>query len=111
MEKQQQVKPASLETKNWQAKKIIIDGKKTKKDTWHGLQQTPQIDGVVYVETNRVLTAGDQSRSRDYRQRRIRSSWQDAGGKKRADESAQASRGNKPGGRPASRTAYRGITT
>ena len=109
MEKQQQVSRHRQAQKIGRRLEVIIDGKNEEGYLARSSADAPEIDGVVYVETNRVLTAGDQvaveitdSDAYDLHGRTL-----EAGGdKKRADESAQASKGNKPGGRPASRTSY-----
>lgn len=60
MEKQQQVSRHRLAQKIGRRLEVIIDGKNEEGYLARSSADAPEIDGVVYVETNRVLTAGDQ---------------------------------------------------
>ena len=100
MEKQQQISRHRLAQKIGRRLEVIIDEKNEEEYLARSSADSPEIDGVVYVETDQVLTAGDRvaveitdSDAYDLQGRTLP--------KKRADESAQASREiSRAGARP-----------
>ena len=100
MEKQQQISRHRLAQKIGRRLEVIIDEKNEEGYLARSSADAPEIDGVVYVETEQVLTAGDRvaveitdSDAYDLHGRTL--------AKKRADESAQASREiSRAGARP-----------
>lgn len=60
MEKQQQISRHRLAQKIGRRLEVIIDGKNEEGYLARSSADAPEIDGVVYLETNRVLTAGNQ---------------------------------------------------
>ena len=102
MEKQQQISRHRMAQKIGRRLVVIIDGKNGEGYLARSSADAPEIDGVVYVETNQVLTAGDRvaveitdSDAYGLHGRTLET------GKKRADESAQASREiSRAGARP-----------
>ena len=103
MEKQQQISRHRLAQKIGRRLEVIIDEKNEEGYLARSSADAPEIDGVVYVETDKVLRAGDRvaveitdSDAYDLHGRTL-----EAGKKKRADESAQASREiSRAGARP-----------
>ena len=102
MEKQQQISRHRLALKIGRRLEAIIDEKNEEGYLARSSADAPEIDGVVYVETDQVLRAGDRvaveitdSDAYDLHARTLEA------GKKRADESAQASREiSRAGARP-----------
>ena len=102
MEKQQQISRHRLAQKIGRRLEVIIDEKNEEGYLARSSADAPEIDGVVYVETDQVLRAGDRvaveitdSDAYDLHARTLEAE------KKRADESAQASREiSRAGARP-----------
>ena len=91
MEKQQQISRHRLAQKIGRRLEAVINEKNEEGYLARSSADAPEIDGVVFVETDQVLTAGDRvaveitdSDAYDLHGRTLT--------KKRADESAQASR-------------------
>ena len=60
MEKQQQISRHRLAQKIGRRLEVIIDEKNEEGYLARSSADAPEIDGVVYVETEQVLTAGDR---------------------------------------------------